>query len=75
MTLGEARIRVNFNPSNDDLVHVVKSEAASWIDLVNGVGDALDVDDDKKGEFRRLQALALTHMETAAMYAVKAITI
>lgn len=75
MTLGESRIRVNFNPTNDDLIHVIKSEAASLIDLVDGVGDALDIEDEKKGEFKRLQALAMTHIETAAMFAVKCVTI
>ncbi len=65
-TLGEARVRMKFNPSNNDLVSEIKYRSAELINLVNAIqGD---------GETRRLVALAMTHYEDAAMWAVKAAT-
>ncbi len=67
MTLGEYRVGLDFNPSGDPAVNDVKRRAADLIDLC----------EDLKGadpERIRLFALAQTHFEDAAMWAVKAIT-
>jgi hypothetical protein len=64
MTLGEERVRVSFNPSKDSIVDTIKAKSAELIDLCETLknGDA------------RLVALAQTHYEDAAMWAVKAAT-
>jgi hypothetical protein len=68
MTVGEERVRIKFNPSADSLVDQIKQKTAELIDLcaphIDGAG----------GEERRLWALAMTHYEDAAMWAVKAAT-
>jgi hypothetical protein len=70
MSLGEDRVRTKFNPSNNSLVDQLKQKSAELIDLcekgkANGSAD---------GEHQRLWALAQTHFEDAAMWAVKAAT-
>lgn len=67
-TLGEYRVGITFNPSNDTKVHQIKEAAAKFIDIVNTVVD------DRDPEVVRLKALALTHAEDAAMWGVKAAT-
>lgn len=64
MTIGEERVRVKFNPSDDSVVSQIKQKSAEMIDLC----ETLKVKD------ARLAALAQTHYEDAAMWAVKAAT-
>jgi hypothetical protein len=63
-TLGQQRVRVNFNPSQDHTVDVIKQMTAELIDLCEQL----------KAKDARLAALAQTHYEDAAMWAVKAAT-
>jgi hypothetical protein len=73
MTKGEYRVGINFNPSQDDAVGNIKRAAADLIDLIDSIsGDA--VRDLRGSEIGRLKALAQTHIEDAAMWAVKAAT-
>ena len=69
MTKGEYRVGVSFNPSGNDAVDKIKRRAADlidWIDhLIHESGDP---------ERARLKALAMTEVESAAMWAVKAAT-
>lgn len=67
MTIGEDRVRIEFNPSKDDVVSLIKMETARLIDMCEGLDRA-------DPEVRRLVALAMTHYEDAAMWAVKAAT-
>jgi hypothetical protein len=67
-TLGEARVRTSFNPSDDSIVQHIKERGAEFINYVNENVQAKD------GEVGRLKALALTSIEEAAMWAVKAAT-
>ena len=64
MTIGEDRVRIKFNPSDDSLVAKIKSKSAELIDLC----------EELKAKDPRLAALAQTHYEDAAMWAVKAAT-
>lgn len=64
-TTGEARVRLDFNPSNNKLVAEIKEQAA---DLINLCENKL------KGRDPRLAALAQTAFEEGAMWAVKAAT-
>lgn len=67
-TLGEKRVRTEFNPSDDSIVQNIKERIAEAINYVNDNVNPLD------SEQGRLKSLALTELETAAMWAVKAAT-
>ena len=69
-TLGEKRVRVAFNPDNNETVHVIKTKAAELIDLLEAQRNT----DAPRSEKNRLISIAQTEIETAAMYAVKAAT-
>jgi hypothetical protein len=64
MSLGEDRVRVKFNPSDDSMVNQIKQKSAELIDLCEKI----------KAKDPRLAALAQTHYEDAAMWAVKLAT-
>lgn len=68
LTEGEKRVRVSFNPSGNARVDSIKSRAADLID------DMLAIAANREHPGAREAALAATHYETAAMYAVKAAT-
>jgi hypothetical protein len=63
-TIGEERVRVDFNPSKDDIVSLIKQKSAELINLC----------EELKSKDLRLAALAQTSYEEAAMWAVKAAT-
>jgi hypothetical protein len=67
MSLGKERVRAGFNPSGNELVEDIKEKTAHLIDLI-------DQHKTKDPEQARLWALAQTHYEDAAMWAVKAAT-
>jgi hypothetical protein len=71
--MGEYRVGIAFNPSNDDMVAKIKRAAADLIDLI----DSIPAGSHEWGidaERTRLKALAQTDIESAAMWAVKAAT-
>lgn len=70
MTLGEYRIGIDFNPSGLPNVGAIKRAAADFIDLIVAVRESTY----STAERERLFALAMTHIEDAAMWAVKAAT-
>lgn len=74
-SLGEKRVRMDFNPSNSDYVYKLKEAGANFINLINTAEVKKDWEDETYKEFLRLNALALTAVEQAAMWAVKAATI
>ena len=78
MTKGEYRVGISFNPSNDDMVGKIKRAAADLIDLIETIPSNLGVENEaqaiQQAEVHRLKALAQTHIEDAAMWAVKAVT-
>ena len=84
MTTGEYRVGIGFNPSGDDLVGKIKRAAADLIDLIETIklpemtdemtDDEWAVGMDNTSEIVRLKSLAQTHVEDAAMWAVKAAT-
>ena len=63
-TLGQKRVRASFNPSHDSTVDIIKEKTADLIDLCETI----------KAKDPRCVALAQTHFEDAAMWAVKAAT-
>lgn len=70
MSLGEDRVRIKFNPSDQALVSQIKQKTAELIDLCESSRNAGSI----SGEHQRLWSLAQTHLENAAMWAVKAAT-
>ena len=68
-SLGAARVREGFNPSGNELVNKIKRYTADLIDLCQEHRH-----DDTTAEESRLWAIAMTHYEDAAMWAVKAAT-
>jgi len=63
-TIGEQRVRTEFNPSSEGMVDKLKQKSAELINLC----------EELKEKDARLASLAQTYYETAAMYAVKAAT-
>lgn len=68
-TLGEKRVRVDFNVAGSEVVDQIKIKSAELIDLVG----SLPVESGPS-EKSRLIALAQTTYEEATMWAVKAAT-
>lgn len=80
MSRGEYRVGITFNPAlkggdtvGGEKVQEIKRAAADLIDMVDATfeGDLTSVQSD---EIRRCKALAMTKIEEAAMWAVKAAT-
>jgi hypothetical protein len=71
-TLGEQRVQTDFNAGGSDVVTQIKAKSAELINAVNELRPPEDAA--KVGSFMRLQALAMTAYEEAAMWAVKAAT-
>lgn len=74
MTLGEERVRIDFNPSGDQRVNDIKKAAAHLIDMIAALdqsgGDQHTID-----ERKRCVLFAQWYAEDAAMWAVKGATL
>lgn len=68
-TLGELRVRTSFNPDKNALVDKIKQGAAQLINDINEIECTQG-----NGEQGRLKSLAMTEIESGAMWAVKAAT-
>ncbi len=78
-TLGQFRVGLSFNPSNNKLVNEIKTKAADLIDLIERnkpivTSDNLGALTPLGEEIIRLSILAQDQIESAAMWAVKAAT-
>jgi len=71
-TLGEKRVRIDFNPSNAGNVNALKARAAEAINILESF--KTDERNNHDAEALRLIALAQTAFEEAAMWGVKAVT-
>ena len=67
-TEGEWRVGVDFNPSGNPQVADIKGRVASLID------DLQLIANDREHPGARCAAMACTELESAAMWAVKAVT-
>ena len=75
MTTGEYRVGLSFNPGGNERVSLIKRAAADLIDLIDlHIPNMEEAGAAYSGEVLRLKALAMTHIEDAAMWAVKAAT-
>lgn len=69
-TLGQYRVGTSFNPSANPVVDEIKQKAADLIDAI----DRIQITSDPPDAVARLKAVAMTEVESAAMWAVKAAT-
>lgn len=65
-TLGQKRVKAEFNPAKSDIVSQIKDKSAELIDLIETMREG------GTGEKQRVISVAQTEIETACMYAVKA---
>lgn len=68
LTEGEYRVGITFNPSSNPAVDSIKSKAAALIDELAPIA----ADRDHPGA--RCASIAMTEIESAAMWGVKAVT-
>jgi hypothetical protein len=71
-TLGQKRVKADFNPDKNNLVDQIKNKSAELIDLLESMRNRGGQAEKVSGEKHRLIAIAQTEIETACMYAVKA---
>lgn len=69
LTYGERAVGLMFNPSNDDAVGNCKKGFAMEIDRMNDLRS-----NSENPEQKRLASVAITELQGAQMWAVKAIT-
>lgn len=72
MTLGEERCHINFNPSSDDKIGTFKRMMTDAIDYCNNKINN-ELKNSNNAEAIRCFWIAMENLETAQMYAVKAI--
>lgn len=68
-TFGEKAVGLSFNPSNLDEVSESKKAFADEIDRLNNLRT-----NSESSEQKRLASIAITELQTAQMWAIKAIT-
>jgi hypothetical protein len=71
-TIGQKRVKTDFNPEKNELVDQIQNKSAELIDLTESIKEVGSQANLRGSERNRLIAIAQTHFETAAMYAVKA---
>lgn len=75
LTLGERRVRVDFNVSSSSVVDCFKADTATLINVLEGMRTSPEgVKEENIQEYNRLISLAQTAYEEACMWAVKAST-
>lgn len=70
LTFGQKAVGLNFNPSGDDAVANCKQGFANEIDRMND----LRGNPESTAEQKRLASIAITELQGAQMWAVKALT-
>ena len=68
-TFGGKAVGLTFNPSSNEDVNVIKRQCAEAINLLAGMREAFG-----HGEKSRMLSIAITEIQTAQMWAVKAVT-
>lgn len=75
LTYGEKAVGLSFNPGNNPDVDKIKKLSAQLIDIMDDLRKSQNTLHDGKGsEGQRLCSVAITEIQTAQMWAVKAIT-
>lgn len=73
-TFGQKAVGVSFNPSGDSAVDRIKQIMANAIDEMNNLRTGGTVEEPVSGEVKRLASVAITELQAAQMWCVKAIT-
>ena len=68
-TFGQKAVGLSFNPSGDDAVGKCKQDCATLIDQMNDLRS-----NSESAEQKRLASIAITELQGAQMWAVKALT-
>lgn len=69
LSFGERAVGITFNPSSDPKVQIIKGSLATVIDYLNDLRTEAG-----PGEVGRMLSTAITELQTAQMWAVKAVT-
>lgn len=69
MTFGEKAVGLTFNPSGDPTVEAIKRKCADLIDEIHELRT-----NQPNAEIARMASIAITELQTAQMWAVKAAT-
>lgn len=73
LSFGQRAVGLSFNPSNGtevgDHVATIKQECATAIDTLNNLRNSTE-----DGEVKRMYSVAITELQTAQMWGVKAVT-
>lgn len=69
LTFGEKAVGLTFNPSNNLVVDQVKREAAALINTLNKIRK-----ESLSSDVQRMASIAITDVQTAQMWGVKAVT-
>lgn len=69
LSFGEKAVGLTFNPSNDPQVQAIKAACATLIDQLNDLRHSTN-----SADAARMYSVAITELQTAQMWAVKAIT-
>lgn len=71
LSFGEKAVGLTFNPGGNQDVNTIKAAFAAIIDQLNDMKPAYD---GKPNEKSRMLAIAITDLQAAQMWAVKAVT-
>lgn len=69
LTFGEKAVGFTFNPCGSEKVSLIKRQFADTIDILDGFRQTTE-----NGEVKRQLSVAITELQTAQMWAVKAVT-
>lgn len=73
LTFGEKAVGITFNPGKNEQVEAIKKTFADAIDQLQAIRNPPD-GSMQKGEVARMLSVAITELQSAQMWAVKAVT-
>ncbi len=74
LSFGQNAVGLTFNPSGDDNVSACKQEFATAIDRMHELREKHRGTTEAGNEIARMASVAITELQTAQMWAVKALT-
>ena len=74
-TLGEKRIRIDYNVTDGSYIDATKYAAAKFIDLINQAKPDPRWDNEQLADFDAYRAIAIHEIESASMFVTKAMTV
>ena len=74
LTYGQKAVGIKFNPGELKDVDVIKQKCAELIDMMDDLRKSQNTLKNSPSEGQRLCSIAITEMQTAQMWLVKAIT-